>query len=138
MATMAPEVIAEVERTRGYLLGSDLPDDVKDGLGRLLNKAVSASNGHPDKLQGLTDLMLEFVIHETRQSVRTPARIDAAVQAQMITHVQTCKVRNTVEKMPRWAFYLYTFKWQITVIVCVGLFTPQAPAIFHSILSTFK
>ena len=135
---MSPDTHDKVERTRSYLLNSALSEDTKDGLQMLLDAAASAANGHEDKLQALTEVMLVLVIHETKQAVRQPGRLADAVRAEMEQHVRKCPWRNAAESMPRWALWLYTFRWQATVAISVAFFSPQAPAIIRTIMAAAK
>jgi hypothetical protein len=128
----------KVERTRQYLLNSALPEDTKDGLQMLLDAAAAATNGHKDKLQALTEVMLLLAIHETKQAVRQPGRLVDVVRAEINQHVGKCPWRNAAESMPRWALWIYTFRWQATIAICVAFFSPQAPAIIRTIMAAAK
>ena len=119
----------KLDRTRKYLLESALPEDTKDVLQSLLDTAAEATNGHEDKLQAITEALFSLAIHETKQAVRHPAQIATAVRNEMAGHVAACRWRSVAASMPAWAMPLYAFRWQVMAIVCIGVFSPQAPEI---------
>ena len=132
---MTPEVKEEVDLARKYLLESALGEDTKDNLRRLLTSASAATNGHADKIQALTEVVLELAIHETRQAVRHPVQLSNAVRDEMAAHVAKCPWRSAAANMPKWALHAYAFRWQLTIAISVATFSPYAPDIARVIVS---
>ena len=132
---MTPEVKEEVDLARKYLLESALGEDTKDNLRRLLTSAAAATNGHENKLQALTEVVLELAIHETRQAVRHPVQLSIAVRDEMGRHIATCPWRSAAANMPKWVLHAYAFRWQLTVAISVATFSPYAPDIARVIFT---
>lgn len=127
----------KIERTRAYLLTSGLPEDAKDGLQDLLDKAGRAANGTPDKLQAIADAMLSMALHEVKQAVRVPACIAEAARAEVKLHADGCAL-----KMPaagKIGIVLTLAKsWPLMLFGCALAFSPHLPAIIAAIKGWVK
>jgi hypothetical protein len=131
---MTIEKQQRVERTRRYMLESDLPEEVKDLLGSLLDEAAHAANGASDKMQAMADTLLALAVHEVKQSVRLPSRIREAAAAEVKLHMSQCVLlRGLGPQAPRWAVMLYPFRWPAVVIVSVLGFAPRAGELIDAI-----
>lgn len=126
----------KIERTRAYLLASTLPEDTKDGLQDLLDKAGKAANGTPDKLQAIADAMLSMALHEVKQAVRVPEVVirsaERAAKAEVETHASAC-----ASKMPaagKLGIALQFAKsWPLMLFGCALAFSPHLPAILLAV-----
>jgi hypothetical protein len=116
-----------IEDVKKYLYSSDLPDECKDGLSGLIHSAANLANGHPDKVQGITELLLAMVLQDVRTSIRQPKKIAAEVAAQMTAHVSKCPVAGS-NGLPARVAWLYPFRWPVAVLASVLAFSPHAPA----------
>jgi len=142
----------KVERTRRYLLESDLIEDAKDGLQMLLDSAAEAANGSADRIPAMADAILALSLHEVRQAVRAPeARRDAAREVieayltsdaaqEMIRMVAQKTVRAFVSANPSpvqgrwaglWALAMRPWPW---ITISVVAFSPHAPRIVETIV----
>jgi hypothetical protein len=108
----------KIERTRQYLLESNLPEDTKDGLQDLLDRAGEGTNGTTDKIGSIAKAMEALAIHTVKAAVRHPDQVKAAVAA----HSRTCPFAVT----PGGKFRLvYWFRWPICVAVSVLVLSPN-------------
>lgn len=121
-----------IDDVKQYLFSSDLADDCKDNLLGLVKNAANLANGHPDKIQGITELLLSMVLQDVRNSIRQPKKIAAEVAAQMTVHVAKCPVAGG-GALPAKIAWMYPFRWQIAVLACVALFSPHTPELFSLI-----
>jgi hypothetical protein len=121
-----------VEDVKRYLYASDLSDECKDGLTSLITSAANLANGHPDKIQGISELLLAMVLQDVRNSIRQPKKIATEVAAQMTAHVAQCPIAGGKGLPARWA-WLYPFRWPIAALASVLACSPHAPAILHLI-----
>jgi len=125
---MTPEKRDRVERVRTYMLKSDLPEEVKDMLSTLLDEAAGAANGSVDKLQSLADTLLALSLHEVKQAVREPERLRHAAERAVAAHIDLCPLRGG-SGWPRWAIWVYPFRWQVMAAVVALAFAPRTPDI---------
>jgi hypothetical protein len=117
-----------VEDVKKYLYASDLSDECKDGLANLITSASNLVNGHPDKIQGITELLLAMVLQDVRIAIRQPKKIATEVTTQMTAHVAQCPIAGGKGLPARWA-WLYPFRWPIAALASVLACSPHAPAI---------
>jgi hypothetical protein len=107
----------KIERTREYVLASNLADEAKDGLGNLLDAGAKAANGAPDKIQAIADALMELILHEVKQAVRYPETFKKAVEA----HALTCPLNTPAGKLG----VAFRFRWPICVFASVAVFSPN-------------
>jgi hypothetical protein len=121
---------AKVERTRSYLLASQLPEDTKDGLQTLLDAASNAANGTQDRIGAMADAILALSLHEVRQAVRTPDAIQDAVADAISAHLATCPVAGQGRRGALVALAMKPWPW---LFAAVAVFSPHAPRIVEAI-----
>lgn len=107
----------KIERTRGYVLASNLAEEAKDGLSNLLDAGAKAANGAPDKIQAIADAILELILHEVKQAVRHPEVVKKAVEA----HALTCPLSTPAGAVG----IAFRFRWPICVFASVAVFSPN-------------
>ena len=117
---------AKVERTRSYLLASQLPEDTKDGLQTLLDAAAMATNGTQDRIGAMADAILALSLHEVRQAVRTPDAIQDAVADAISAHLATCPIAGEGKRGALVALAMKPWPW---LFAAVAVFSPHAPRI---------
>ena len=125
----------KVERTRTYLLQSNLAEDTKDGLQMLLDAATSAANGAADKIGAMADAILALSLHEVRQAVRTPDAVQDAVADAISAHLATCPIAGQGKRGALMALALKPWPW---VTASVIAFSPHAPAIVKNVVEAFQ
>ncbi len=116
----------KVERTRSYLLASQLPEDTKDGLQTLLDAASNAANGTQDRIGAMADAILALSLHEVRQAVRTPLSVQNAVSDAVAAHLAACPVAGSARQGVLVAIALKPWPW---LFAAVAVFSPYAPKI---------
>ena len=121
---------AKVERTRRYLLASQLPEDTKDGLQTLLDAAAMAANGTQDRIGAMADAILALSLHEVRQAVRTPDAVQDAVADAISAHLATCPVAGQGRRGALVALAMKPWPW---LFAAVAVFSPHAPRIVETI-----
>jgi hypothetical protein len=120
------------DRVRAYLLAStDLSEPEKDQLQSYLDQVAEAANGHPDKIQAISDVLQAMVEHQIKKEVREPARIALAAAEAVAKHVEGCPLRGRNAGMPAWAAWLFPFRWPLAV----AAFAPGAPGLLRIALS---
>ncbi len=127
---MTDAIRAKVERTRSYLLASQLPEDTKDGLQTLLDAAAMATNGTQDRIGAMADAILALSLHEVRQAVRTPDAIQDAVAGAISAHLATCPVAGQGRRGALVALAMKPWPW---IFAAVAVFSPHAPRIVEVI-----
>ena len=120
----------KVERTRTYLLQSNLAEDTKDGLQTLLDAATSAANGATDKIGAMADAILALSLHEVRQAVRTPDAVQDAVGDAISAHLATCPIAGQGRRGALVALAMKPWPW---LFAAVAVFSPQAPRIVETL-----
>jgi hypothetical protein len=132
---MTDETKEKIHDIKEELNESGLPPMHKDSLRSIVNLAASVANGHPDKIQGITDLLLEMVLQDVRKEVRQPGKIAEEVTIQMAGHVKNCPMAGEASAaLPRPIAWLYPLRWQVTIIVGILGFAPQAPVVVNAIM----
>ena len=121
---------AKVERTRSYLLASQLPEDTKDGLQTLLDAAAMATNDTQDRIGAMADAILALSLHEVRQAVRTPNAVQDAVADAISAHLATCPVAGQGRRGALVALAMKPWPW---LFAAVAVFSPHAPRIVEVI-----
>lgn len=121
---------AKVERTRMYLLRSNLAEDTKDGLQTLLDAASSAANGTADRVGAMADAILALSLHEVRQAVRTPNAVQEAVADAISAHLATCPIAGQSKRGALVALAMRPWPW---LFGAVAVFSPHAPRIVEVI-----
>jgi len=121
---------AKVERTRSYLLASQLPEDTKDGLQTLLDAASSAASGTADRVGAMADAILALSLHEVRQAVRTPDAVQDAVADAISAHLATCPIAGEGKRGALVALAMKPWPW---LFAAVAVFSPHAPRIVETI-----
>ena len=125
----------KVERTRIYLLQSNLAEDTKDGLQTLLDAATSAANGATDKIGAMADAILALSLHEVRQAVRTPDAVQDAVADAISAHLATCPIAGQGKRGALMALAMKPWPW---ITASVIAFSPHAPAIVKSVVDALQ
>ena len=120
----------KVDRTRSYLLASQLPEDTKDGLQTLLDAASSAANGTSDRVGAMADAILALSLHEVRQAVRTPDAVQDAVADAISAHLATCPIAGQGRRGALVALAMKPWPW---LFAAVAVFSPYAPKIAETI-----
>jgi hypothetical protein len=130
---MQPDTLIKVNNTRDLINNSTLHEDSKELLNLLLESAAKAANGTPDKLNAIGDTLLAFCLYEIRSSVRFPSQLKTAAEEAVKSHTDSCPMRNVTANMPKYATYLYPFRWQACIILCIVSFAPNAANILNTI-----
>ena len=125
----------KVERTRIYLLQSNLAEDTKDGLQTLLDAAASAANGATDKIGAMADAILALSLHEVRQAVRTPDAVQDAVADAISAHLATCPIAGQGKRGALMALAMKPWPW---ITASVIAFSPHAPAIVKTVVEAVQ
>jgi len=125
----------KVERTRTYLLQSNLAEDTKDGLQTLLDAATSAANGATDKIGAMADAILALSLHEVRQAVRTPDAVQDAVADAISAHLATCPIAGQGKRGALMALAMKPWPW---ITASVIAFSPHAPAIVKNVVDALQ
>ena len=125
----------KVERTRTYLLQSNLAEDTKDGLQTLLDAATSAANGATDKIGAMADAILALSLHEVRQAVRTPDAVQDAVGDAISAHLATCPIAGQGKRGALMALAMKPWPW---ITASVIAFSPHAPAIVKNVVDALQ
>ena len=120
----------KVDRTRSYLLASQLPEDTKDGLQTLLDAAAMATNGTQDRIGAMADAILALSLHEVRQAVRTPDAVQDAVADAISAHLATCPIAGQGKRGALVALAMKPWPW---LFAAVAVFSPHAPRIVETI-----
>jgi hypothetical protein len=129
---MKPAIQSRIDDVKSEINGSPLADADKDCLKETLDAAAEVSNGHPDKIQGMTDLLRDLVILDVRRAARLPKEVEGEVRRQMVIHVANCPMSSsTLPKAIAWA---YPIRWQVTIIIAVLCFAPQAPVVIGALM----
>ena len=121
---------AKVDRTRRYLLESQLAEDTKDGLQTLLDAASNAANGTQDRVGAMADAILALSLHEVRQAVRTPNAVQDAVADAISAHLATCPVAGQGRRGALVALAMKPWPW---LFAAVAVFSPHAPRIVETL-----
>ena len=121
---------AKVDRTRRYLLESQLAEDTKDGLQTLLDAASNAANGTQDRIGAMADAILALSLHEVRQAVRTPDAVQDAVADAISAHLATCPVAGQGRRGALVALAMKPWPW---LFAAVAVFSPHAPRIVETL-----
>ena len=124
-----------VERTRSYLLKSQLPEDTKDGLQSLLDSAAAAANGTADRVGAMADAILALSLHEVRQAVRTPDAVQDAVADAISAHLATCPIAGQGKRGALMALAMKPWPW---IFATVAVFSPHAPAIVKTVVEAVQ
>ncbi len=106
----------------------DVHEDSKEKLERLVKQAATLTNGHPDKIQGIAELLFAMVVQDTRNMLLLPDKIATVVSEQMGQHTSKCPL-SSVASAPPMVRWIYPLRWQITVLLGLVLFAPQTPAV---------
>ena len=120
----------KVDRTRSYLLASQLPEDTKDGLQTLLDAASIAANGTQDRIGAMADAILALSLHEVRQAVRAPDAVQDAVADAISAHLATCPIAGQGKRGALVALAMKPWPW---LFAAVAVFSPYAPKIAETI-----
>jgi hypothetical protein len=125
----------KIERTREYLLESDLPEDAKDNLQSLLDFSAEAANGSTDKIKDMAQAQLQSAMFHVKNAVRTPNVIKDIVAQ----HAANCPGKKIVAA-PQPALTgklaaLYAFRWPICIIISVIVLAAFLSGNFPALLS---
>ena len=120
----------KVDRTRMYLLRSNLAEDTKDGLQTLLDAASSAANGTADRVGAMADAILALSLHEVRQAVRAPDAVQDAVADAISAHLATCPIAGQGRRGALVALAMRPWPW---LFAAVAVFSPHAPRIVETV-----
>ena len=129
---MSPALQSRIDDVRQEINGSPLAPADKDCLKETLDAAAEVSNGHPDKLQGMTDLLRDLVILDVRRAARQPREVEGEVKRQMELHVANCPMTSSA--LPKAVAWVYPLRWPITIIIAVLGFAPQAPIVVNALM----
>ena len=95
---MDSKIAAKIERHKRELEDSALHPETKENLNTFIDKVAFASNGCPDKLAALVELVGDLCFMKIEDRVRQPeqrkAEISAALKEFSETHDLVCPVRK--------------------------------------------
>jgi len=72
--------------------GSELSPDAKRALHLLLDSAGAATNGHPDKIQAVTEVLLDTCLLNVDMRIELPAMLRAIIGGALEGHTLGCPV----------------------------------------------
>lgn len=98
---MDSKIAAKIERHKTELEGSSLHPETKENLSAFIDKVAFASNGCPDKLAALVELVGDLCFMKIEDRVRQPAERKAelakALQEFSDSHDLVCPVRRLTQ-----------------------------------------
>ncbi len=125
-----PTLQKAVDRTKAQVEVATMPDDSKERLCRIIDRSANATNGTPDKIQIMAELMLESILLQAHDRATEPLRVSDIVDTRMQAHTAACPLRaDPARALPRWAAAIYPFRWQLMVIASFLCFSPYLPTI---------
>jgi len=116
-----------LDRARADLASASMPDDTREHLFGLLDRADKVSNGTPDKVGAIADALAALLIHQVRRDIRAPGEVRTAIQESVEAHVVACPLRAR-NLTGRWAA-LFPYRWPLVVAAGFVLASPHAPAV---------
>jgi hypothetical protein len=91
MSTTTHEALKRrVEAARESVMHAHIGENHRTVLLDLLDKGESVSNGHPDKIQGMTELLVLFILRNVNNDLSLPAAIGTEVTHQITEHIKAC------------------------------------------------
>jgi len=91
MSTTTHEALKRrVEAARESVLHAHIGENHRTVLLDLLDKGESVSNGHADKIQGMTEVLLLFILRNVSNDLSMPALIGKEVTDQLTEHIKAC------------------------------------------------
>ena len=133
-----PSVSGSVARTKEQVEKAPLPDDSKERILRIFDKAAAATNGSPDKVQALTEIMLENTLLQAQERATEAVRVAIQVDGLIKEHIARCAFRQEVPSLPPWLASIYAFRWSITIVATAAILTGHAPEIIKTLFVVFK
>ena len=131
---MDPLLKEKIGRHKKELEGSDLHPETKEHLSHFIDKVAFASNGCPDKIAALTELVADLCLMKVEDRVRGPSErkqlIEDEVRKYDEAHNAKCPFSGAVKGKLGW---LYVFRWPLTVIIGLLLALPNGPAIIEAV-----
>lgn len=101
---MDTKIAAKIDRHKRELEDSSLHPETKENLNTFIDKVAFASNGCPDKLAALVELVGDLCFMKIEDRVRQPverrAEISAALREFADSHNLDCPVRKLTTKLP--------------------------------------
>lgn len=79
-----------VEAARDSVLQANIGENHRTVLLDLLDKGESVSNGHADKIQGMTEVLVLFILRNVSNDLSLPAVIGKEVTNQLNEHIKAC------------------------------------------------
>ena len=131
--TMDPSIKGSIERTKRQVEEAPLPDDSQERLLRIIDKAAAATNGSPDKIQALSELMLENILLNAHNQATEAVRVRTLVTEKMEAHINACPMRGVTKTAPKWLLSIYPLRWQMTVVVTAIVLSGHASEIIKTI-----
>lgn len=86
-----------VAAARDSVLHAKIGENHRTVLLDLLDKGESVSNGHPDKIQGMTEVLVLFILRNVLNDLSMPSIIGAEVTSQLDTHIKSCPLTKLQE-----------------------------------------
>lgn len=131
------EVIKErIRAVREELRESELSKEHQDGLQIAIDHAAEVANGHADKIQGITEVLLEQQLQAARQEIRLQEKIRNEVSSQMKIHIANCPM--SVSSLPKSLQWIYPLRWPLVGVAAIIGFAPQAPLLITTIKDCLK
>jgi hypothetical protein len=91
MSTTTHEALKRrVEAARESVLKAQIGENHRTVLLDLLDKGESVSNGHSDKIQGMTEVLVLFILRNVSNDLSMPTLIGKEVTDQLAEHIKTC------------------------------------------------
>lgn len=125
-----------VRAVRAELEKSELTKEHQDMLQVSIDHAAEVANGHQDKIQGITEVLLEMQLQAARREIRLPEKIRTEVATQMGAHVANCPMSST--SLPKSIRWIYPLRWFLVAIAAILGFAPQAPLLLATIKELVK
>ena len=125
-----------LDRARADLAAASMPDETREHLHGLLDRAAEVSNGTPDKVGAIADALAALLVHQVRRDIRAPGEVRAAILASVEAHVVACPLRAR-NLTGRWAA-LYPYRWPLVVAAGFVLASPHAPAVLDLVRDLLK
>ena len=99
-----------------------IDDDHKDALADLIRSTEHASNGAPDKIDAMSQVMGHLVLCYVRGELRMPARVKREVAA----HVADCPLRGgtVAGTVAATCKAIAPVAWPMGLVACAAIFSP--------------
>lgn len=90
---MDPILEGRFDAVRKEVSRSRLEPEHKELLQARIDKAARCANGSPDKVAAIADALSDSILHDVREVIRSPDRVESAIDAAIQRHLSGCPSR---------------------------------------------